>query len=129
MARCPRCLNPVDEDYKCLDSRCSYRMRRDSLRSFWIIFAGVGLVHLALVLRIGLPVVGPPVPATFWLFAAVCWLFVNTAATVLLYGAYVFGYELHAQEYAAWLEWTKRMARATMWSAGPGGVHGSAPRR
>lgn len=90
MARCPRCLKPVDEDRNCLDSHCSYRIRRDALRPFWTIFALVGMAHLALVLRIGVPAVEHPIPAGFWIFVAVCWLFVNTAATVLLYVPYVF---------------------------------------
>lgn len=119
MARCPRCLNPVDEDRNCLDTRCSYRMRRDSLRPFWTIFTLVGLAHLALMLRIGVPAVDQPIPVGFWLFVAVCWLFVNTAATVLLYVPYVFAYELHPDEYAAWLQCARRTVRSTIWGAGP----------
>jgi hypothetical protein len=111
MARCPRCLNPVAEDRKCLDSHCDYRVKRDSLRPFWTIFTLVGIAHLALLLRIGVPAVEHPIPAGFWLFVAVCWLFVNTAATVLLYVPYVFAYELHPDEYAAWLQWAKRVGR------------------
>jgi len=112
MARCPRCLKPVDEDRNCLDSHCSYRTRRDAMRPFWTIFTLVGLAHLSLVLRIGVPAVEHPISAGFWMFVAACWLFVNTAATVLLYVPYVFAYELHPDEYAAWLEWAKRSVRA-----------------
>ena len=126
MARCPRCLKPVDEDCNCLDPQCSYRMKRDSLRPFWIIFALVGLAHLALLLQIGVPAVDQPIPIGFWLFVGVCWLFVNTAATVLLYVPYVFAFELHPEEYAAWLERGKRAVRAILWSAGPGAAHGAA---
>jgi hypothetical protein len=117
MARCPRCLKPVDEDRKCLDSHCSYRMQRDSLRPFWTIFTLVGIAHLGLVLRIGVPAVEPPVPLGYWLFVAVCWLFVNTAATVLLYVPYVFAYELHPDEYAAWLRAAKNTAHVAIWGA------------
>jgi hypothetical protein len=118
MARCPRCLKPVDEDRKCLDAHCDYRMRRDSLRPFWTIFTLVGIAHLALVLHIGVPAMERPIPLGFWLFVAVCWLFVNTAATVLLYVPYVFAYELHPDEYAAWLQAAKRTMRATIWGVG-----------
>jgi hypothetical protein len=125
MARCPRCLKPVDEDLNCLDPHCDYRMRRDSLRPFWTIFTLVGIAHLALVLRIGVPATDSPIPMMFWLFVATCWLFVNTAVTVVLYVPYVFAYELHPDEYAAWLHWAKRTVRATIWSAGPGAARGA----
>jgi hypothetical protein len=120
MARCPRCLKPVDEDRKCLDAHCSYRMQRDSLRPFWTIFTLVGIAHLALVIRIGLPAVEHPIPVGFWLFVAVCWLFVNAAASVLLYVPYVFAFELDPDEYGEWLSWAKRSVRAAIWSTGPG---------
>jgi hypothetical protein len=126
MARCPRCLKPVDEASNCLDVHCSYRMKRDALRPFWTIFALVGIVHLALVYDIGVPAVAPPIPLGFWLFVAVCWVFVNTAATVLLYVPYVFAYELHPDEYAAWLKWAKHTVRAVVWNAGPGAARGAA---
>jgi hypothetical protein len=125
MARCPRCLKPVDEERKCLDRQCDYRMKSDSLRPFWTIFTLVGIAHLALMLEFGVPAVEHPIPAGFWLFVAVCWLFVNTAATVVLYVPYVFAYELHPDEYAAWLAWAKRTARAIVWSAGPGATRGA----
>jgi hypothetical protein len=118
MARCPRCLNPVDEDRKCLDTHCDYRMRRDSLRSFWNIFTLVGIAHLALVLKVGVPAVEHPIPMGFRLFVAVCWLFVNMAGTALLYVPYVFAYELHPDEYATWLQWAWHTARATIWGVG-----------
>ncbi|HTW48483.1 MAG TPA: hypothetical protein VMD92_11060 [Acidobacteriaceae bacterium] len=124
MARCPRCLQPVDDDRKCLDTECGYRMKRDSLRPFWTIFTLVGMAHLALLFEIGVPTVEPPVPLGFWLFVAVCWLFVNTLAAVVLYVPYVFAYELHPDEYAAWLQSAKRAVRATIWSAGPGAARG-----
>jgi hypothetical protein len=119
MARCPRCLRPADEDRKCLDPQCDYRMRRDSLRPFWTIFTLAGIVHLGLLLRIGVPAVDPPIPLGYWLFVAVCWLFVNTAVAVVLYVPYVFAYELHPDEYAGWLERAKNAVRATMWGVGP----------
>jgi len=118
MARCPRCLQPVDEDRNCLDAHCGYPMKRHALRPFWTIFSLVGLAHLTLVLRIGVPPVERPIPAGFWMFVAVCWLFVNTAATVLIYVPYVFAYELHPDEYAAWLEWARRTVRAAFAGAG-----------
>jgi hypothetical protein len=126
MARCPRCLKPVDEERNCLDSQCSYRMRRDSLRPLWMIFVLVGLVHLALVRRFGIPAVEHPVPTGFWLFVAVCWLFVNGAATILLYVPYVFVFELHPDGYAAWLAGAKRTVHAAIWSGSgrlPRGSH------
>jgi hypothetical protein len=125
MARCPRCLKPVDEDRKCLDAHCDYRMQRDSLRPFWTIFTLVGIAHLALAMRVGVPAVEHPIPLGFWLFVAVCWLFVNTAAAVLLYVPYVFAYELHPDEYAAWFRQARHAARAILWSAGPGAAHGA----
>jgi hypothetical protein len=126
MARCPRCLKPVDEDRKCLDRRCDYRMQSDSLRPFWTIFTLVGMAHLALVLRIGVPAVEQPIPIGYWLFVAVCWLFVNAAVSVVLYVPYVFAYELHPDEYAAWLERAKGAVRSAMWSAGPGAARSAA---
>jgi hypothetical protein len=112
MPKCPRCLNPVDDDCHCLDPHCGYRTRRDSLRPFWIIFGAVGLVHLVLLTRLGLPHVDQPAPLAFWLFAATCWLFVNTAVTVLLYVPYVFAFELEPDEYQEWITGAQALLRS-----------------
>jgi len=112
MPRCPRCLKPVDEDRKCVDIRCADRVEGSSLRPLWTIFALVGLVHLALVWRLGVPAVSSPAPLMYWFFVGVCWLFVNSAATIALYAAYVFAFELEAGEFAAWLKRGISMLRA-----------------
>lgn len=109
--RCPRCLNPVDDEGYCVDARCGYGAKRNSLRPFWRMFVLVGLVHLALVWRFGIPGVQDRTAIGFWLFVAICWLFVNSAATVVLYAAYVFAYELHPGEYRQWLAGAKRTVR------------------
>lgn len=111
MPRCPRCLQPVDDETKCLDPHCGYRAVRNGLRPFWAIFALVGLAHLALVAHFGIPAVERPIPVGYWLFVAVCWLFVNGAATVLLYTGWVFACELHAGESQHWLAWARRALR------------------
>jgi len=111
MPRCPRCLQPVDDERTCVDPHCGYRAVRDSLWPLWTIFALVGLVHLALVVRFGIPAVDPPASVGYWLFVAVCWLFVNGAATILLYAAYVFVYELRTGEFRHWLASAKRALR------------------
>ncbi len=109
--RCPRCLKPVDDEGNCVDPHCGYRVKRNSLRPFWTIFAGVGLVHLALVGRFGFPPVEQPIPRGFWLFVAICWLFVNSAASILLYVAYVYAFELEPAEFHAWLRRLKKALR------------------
>lgn len=54
-------------------------------------------------MRFGVPVVEHPAPVVLWLFVALCCLFVNSAATIAIYAAYVFAFELEPNEYAAWL--------------------------
>jgi hypothetical protein len=115
MARCPRCLKPVDEERKCVDARCSDRVEGSSLRPLWMIFALVGMVHLALVWRVGVPAVEPPVPVVYWFFVALCWLFVNSAVTIAIYAAYVFAFELEAREFVAWMKRALEMLRAIAW--------------
>jgi hypothetical protein len=78
-----------------------------------IIFAVVGMVHLALAWRIGTPAVEPPVPAMFWFFVGVCWLFVNSAATIAIYAAYVFAFERDTHAFAAWAKRAIDLLRAT----------------
>lgn len=113
MARCPRCLKPVDEERSCVDSHCSDRVQGSSLRPLAMTFALVGLVHLALVWKIGTPAVEPPVPAMFWFFVAVCWLFVNSATTIALYAACVFAFERDTRAFTAWATRAIDMLRAT----------------
>jgi chromate transport protein ChrA len=111
MPRCPRCLQPVDDERNCVDPRCGYRAVRDGLRPFWMIFAVVGLVHAALVWRFGIPAVDDPTAVGFRLFVGVCWLFVNGAASILLFAAYVFAYELRDGEGRHWLTPAKQTMR------------------
>lgn len=111
MPRCPRCLQPVDDERTCVDSHCGYRVVRDSLRPLWTIFALVAVAHAALIVRCGIPAVEHPAPVGYWLFVAVCCLFVNGAATVLLYAAYVFACQLHAGESRHWLASAKKALR------------------
>jgi len=103
MARCPRCLNPMDENRNCIDARCADRVEGSSLRPLSAIFALVGIPHLALFWRLGVPGAEPSMPAMFWFFVAVCWLFVNSAATIAIYAAYVLAFELDPPEFTAWL--------------------------
>ena len=113
MARCPRCLNPMDDERKCVDAGCVYRVEGSSLGPLWAIFVLVGIAHLALVWRFGVPVMEPPAPVMYWCFVAVCWLCVNSAATVAIYAAYVFSFELDAREFVAWAKRAVEMLRAT----------------
>jgi hypothetical protein len=112
MARCPRCLKPVDEEQNCVDAHCGYRVEGSSLRPLVMIFVLVGMVHLALVWRIGVPGMEPSAPAMYWFFVGLCWLFVNGAATIAIYAAYVRAFELEPDEYAAWLRRGMAMFRA-----------------
>jgi hypothetical protein len=104
MARCPRCLNPMDDERTCVDTRCGYRVEGSSLRPLWVIFALTGIAHAVLLGRIGVPAVEPPVPVMYWCFVAICGLFVNSAVTTAIYAAYVFAFELEAREFIAWLK-------------------------
>jgi hypothetical protein len=104
MPRCPRCLKPVAEDRKCVDIRCGYRLKGSSSRPLGTIFVLVGIVHLVLLWRVGVPRVDPPVPATYWLFIGLCCLFINSAATIMIYAGYVFAFEMERDEFAAWLK-------------------------
>lgn len=115
MARCPRCLNPMDDERKCVDARCGDRVVGSSSRMLWTIFALVGMAHLALMVRIGVPVVERPVPIAFWLFVALCWLFVNSAVTIAIYAAYVFAFEAQAGEFRLWAKRGVEILRAIAW--------------
>jgi len=112
MPRCPRCLKPLDEDRNCIDTHCAYRVEGSSLRPLLAIFTLVGLAHLGLVWRFGVPAVDQPAPAMYWFFVAVCWLFVNSTVTVAIYAAWVFAFELEMDEYAAWLRRGMALLRA-----------------
>jgi hypothetical protein len=123
MARCPRCLNPLDDERNCVDARCGYRVKGSSMRPLWMIFAIAGVAHFGLAWRIGVPAVPPPVPAMYWFFVGVCWLFVNSAATIAIYAAYVFAFEREPDVLRAQAKWAfsllRAAARGTELPAGP----------
>jgi len=90
-----------------------------------MIFALVGMIHLALVWRLGVPGVVSPVPAMFWFFVALCWLFVNTAVTIALYAAYVFAFEAEAGEFVLWVKRAMEILRAIAWGRDLPATHSS----
>jgi hypothetical protein len=111
MPRCPRCLKPVTDERVCVDPHCGYRPKRNYLRPFWTLFAIIGFVHLSLMWRFGVPAVEHPIPVGYWFFVGICWLFINSAATVLIYVPYIFAFELAPEEYGHWLAWAKKAVR------------------
>jgi hypothetical protein len=116
MAKCPRCLKPIDDDRNCVDARCNYQVEGSSVRPLSAIFSLAGMLHLALFWRIGVPIANPPDSAAFWFFVGLCWLLVNSVLTIALYAAYVFAFERESGEFLRWL----RRARTNLQSIARG---------